>query len=312
MRWFVWSIWAVLYCAPVFGSTWTQVQTDTAPSPRYDFGMAYDERREVTVLFGGLTIAGEPPRLRSMGDLWEWDGEAWTQREFQNGPPRSYGHRMCFDPSRGAVVVAGGQVSRENQRPGTWAWDGEGWSSITQDSPGAIRALAFDPAAEQLVALNYTGDTHVLIEGEWREVDEHDWSTNVAMASGGDDRLFLFVREGSRIRVWLWRGSRWSARSGGRAQIRLDQGSFANVTGVISTDTCWYVFGDELIARFDGRRLLRQERPNRHPWMRRRGYGVVYDRARNQLVLFGGHTGHELSDTGIVAYSDTWIFDEPE
>jgi hypothetical protein len=53
-------------------SIWTPLSTAGAPGPRYLTDIAYDERRNVLVMFGGEGPAG------LLADTWEFDGE-WRQ-----------------------------------------------------------------------------------------------------------------------------------------------------------------------------------------------------------------------------------------
>jgi hypothetical protein len=56
--------------------------------------MAYDSKRERTVLFGGS--AGNV----KFNDTWEWDGDNWTQVA-DTGPSARGGHAMAYDSNRG-------------------------------------------------------------------------------------------------------------------------------------------------------------------------------------------------------------------
>jgi hypothetical protein len=53
-------------------SSWTQIQTPNAPSPRQNAGFDYDAASGKFVLFGGF--AGN----FYYSDLWLWDGQTWT------------------------------------------------------------------------------------------------------------------------------------------------------------------------------------------------------------------------------------------
>jgi hypothetical protein len=59
------------------GKTWTRVFPPVSPpARRFDTqGMAYDERTQTVVLFGGIT-----GRQTALGDTWTWNGTTWTQR----------------------------------------------------------------------------------------------------------------------------------------------------------------------------------------------------------------------------------------
>src|SRR5688572_17956703 len=50
--------------------SWAQ-RAASGPSPRAEFGLAYDSAREVTVLFGG---ANNLSFTSVFPDTWEWDG----------------------------------------------------------------------------------------------------------------------------------------------------------------------------------------------------------------------------------------------
>jgi hypothetical protein len=55
------------------GAMWTPLSTGAEPSGRYLTDIAYDDRRNVLVLFGGAGPAG------LLADTWEFDGSTWRQ-----------------------------------------------------------------------------------------------------------------------------------------------------------------------------------------------------------------------------------------
>ena len=55
------------------GTSWSVVP-GAGPPKRFLNALAFDAARHRVVLFGGQTAAGV------LGDTWEWDGAAWTQR----------------------------------------------------------------------------------------------------------------------------------------------------------------------------------------------------------------------------------------
>ncbi|MBS0197449.1 MAG: immunoglobulin domain-containing protein [Planctomycetes bacterium] len=99
--------------------------------------MAYDSRRGVTVLFGGIYGLEN-------GETWEWNGASWTQRVV-SGPSARYYHAMAYDSARGVTVLFGGTAgSRE-----TWEWNGTTWTlrSVSGPSPRYSASLAYDAAS---------------------------------------------------------------------------------------------------------------------------------------------------------------------
>lgn len=108
--------------------------------------MAYDDRRGVTVLFGGA-IAGA-----RAADTWEWDGSTW-ELVATTGPSGRESHAMAFDAVRGVTVLHGGGLTSQ-----TWEWDGAKWD-YKGNFNSTIRILsghcmAFDSWAGQVVAVD--------------------------------------------------------------------------------------------------------------------------------------------------------------
>ena len=57
------------------GKTWHRAAT-SGPPPRYMPSMAYDQRRQRVVMFGG-SLGARP--FTALVDTWEWDGTTWTK-----------------------------------------------------------------------------------------------------------------------------------------------------------------------------------------------------------------------------------------
>ncbi len=79
------------------------------PSARQRHGLAYDEVRDVAVLFGGHDGAAD-------GETWEWNGTTWTQRcdgspagdVCSTPPPARHSHALVYDAVRERVLAFGG------------------------------------------------------------------------------------------------------------------------------------------------------------------------------------------------------------
>jgi hypothetical protein len=127
------------------GSTWTQVFPATSPSCRYYQEMAYDSKRNVTVLFGGWNSESS----NYFGDTWEWDGSAWTNVASSGPNPRAAAC-MAYDSKREVTVLFGGnQSTLNNPMPhlgDTWEWNGSVWQKVASTGPSARcnSAMAFD------------------------------------------------------------------------------------------------------------------------------------------------------------------------
>lgn len=113
------------------GVNWT-LRDDGGPPSRSGPSLAYDECRNVTVLYGGKTI-----NQVEMRDTWEWDGNAaqWTLRD-SNGPPHPYDGTMTYDSSRKVVVYFTGTHPNPPYSDKTiWFWNGIRWSYAKTPSP---------------------------------------------------------------------------------------------------------------------------------------------------------------------------------
>src|SRR4051812_23678127 len=91
--------------------------TPLTPTGRSACAMVYDSARGVTVLFGGVASLNN-----RLGDTWEWNGTAWTQRAVTGPSPRS-GHAMVYDSARGVTVLFGGNTFAGYSGE-TWEWNG--------------------------------------------------------------------------------------------------------------------------------------------------------------------------------------------
>jgi len=138
------------------GQAWLN-RSVPGPSARLFPAMAYDTDREVMVLFGGYTYAHG--YYEYLGDTWEYDGTAWTNRP-ASGPAGRYSHAMAYDPVRKVVVMVGGWGGSGEM----WEWDGTSWSRLTPNQPGGSTdpGLVYDEARQRLVY--FSGSTGRLWE----------------------------------------------------------------------------------------------------------------------------------------------------
>lgn len=133
----------------LFGDTWTYdgvtwTQQPGGPSDRCCHAMAYDEVRQVVVLFGGSS------GTQLLSDTWEWNGTSWTQRFPPTSPPAFANGSMVFDPVRGVVALHDSEATGVD----LWTYDGATWAPLPT---GGVRvrssqsALAFDPENQVLM-----------------------------------------------------------------------------------------------------------------------------------------------------------------
>jgi hypothetical protein len=196
--------------------TWVRMAAD-GPSPRAEAAVAYDPRRQRTVLFGGYRVSAG--RVDRLGDTWEWDGQEWARVGTSGPSPRS-GAAMAYDPGRRAVVLFGGSGGPLGD---TWSWNGREWARLPVPAvPGRFNTvMAWDPLMQRLVRFGgwdgkgRPSDTWELREGEWLRVqDDGPSGRNHAVLVTAPDRgsvLLYGGHDGDTVFGDLWerRNGRW-------------------------------------------------------------------------------------------------------
>jgi len=105
-------------------ATWTRVSAPVplSPSSRYLQSAAFDETRNVLVMFGGWGGV----YATALQEIWEWDpaAGAWTQRTLVGSKPVARaGAGMVFDSTRNKFVIFGGRANSGYDLADTWEWD---------------------------------------------------------------------------------------------------------------------------------------------------------------------------------------------
>jgi hypothetical protein len=120
--------------------------------------MEYDPVRQRIVLFGGLASGTEA----YLGDTWEWDGSAWTDKTPAVSPAARGFDSLAYDPQRRRIVLYGG--AGIGILGDQWEWDGSAWTQVEflDTTPARCEApMAYDAIQKQLVyfgGLNFTND----------------------------------------------------------------------------------------------------------------------------------------------------------
>jgi hypothetical protein len=112
---------------PTESATWTHlaIPTSLTPQPRYLQSAAFDETRNVLVMFGGLLGDGSGFE-KGASDIWEWDPAtgAWTNRTPASTKPSPRGGAgMVYDSTRKVFLIFGGRSSTGYDFEDTWEWD---------------------------------------------------------------------------------------------------------------------------------------------------------------------------------------------
>jgi len=233
------------------------------PQPRQGAAMAYDSSRGVVVLFGGFGGAG----LDALGDTWEWDGQAWTERDLPRSPSARGAHALAYDTQRSVAVLFGGEDADDEALADTWEYDGQSWTRRRPArSPQALyrHSLVYDAARQ----------VSVLFGGEF--IDWEEWWF------------------GSSDETWEWDGERWTERNLPRSPSAraAASGAYDPLREVVVLhggetedmqvlgDT-WELDAEGWTRRSDAQDGVTAPAP-------RRDHVLVFDAAEGRSVLFGG------------------------
>lgn len=247
-----------------FVATATPTPTDR-PAARQAHALAYDEQRQLAVLFGGCLDA-----LCAIvdNDTWEWNGSAWVWRPSTPLPPARSGQGLAYDQARQRMVLFGGLDSYGGRLGDTWEWDGTAWVERTPSTspPGrSNHTLAYDGARHVTVLFGGSGVSEPDLGDTW-EWDGTTWTQLTPAVSPPGRHGHALAYDSRRGVIVLFGGFNASA------QYLADTWEWDGITWV-------------------------QRTPMISP-PPRRGHALAYDNQWQVIVLFGGMDGNgDLADT---------------
>lgn len=324
------------------GIAWTRRSPEVSPPARESPRLAYDVRRGVTVLYGGLgtSVGGcGDPASSLCSDTWEWDGERWTERVVEVSPPSRLLHAMAYDARRERTVLFGGEGwcagGNYNTCNDTWEWDGQTWS-LRQGGPLPVdrsdHAMVYDEARGVTVLHSGFDVAYDVLEDVW-EWDGVAW-TERAPEGGtpgrwGHGMAYDAARQMSVVfsggtaddtlspDTWEWDGERWFRRAATspprpRAVHALVEDAARGVLvmfGGFNADA--EVMGDTW--EWDGASWVDRTPalPEASP-VPRRQHAMVYDPVRGVSLLFGGFADDNIGECGLAESArcnDLWAWD---
>jgi len=132
-------------------NAWTGLKSGNPPSERASYGMVYDSKRQVLVLFGGFTEKGY------FNDMWVYESPENSWRELSiNGeaPPPRGAMGFVYDDRNDSFIMFGG-FSDMGFFSDTWIFDPRTnvWKRVdTADSPPPIRTrMVYDNSTGRAV-----------------------------------------------------------------------------------------------------------------------------------------------------------------
>ena len=244
------------------GTHWQKVTQDGPPG-RTLGAAAYDDVRDVLVLYGGRPVAMDT----CSQETWEWDGEFWEQVNAL--PPTACDHvKMVYDRSRQKTILFSGRDPSEIPVNETWAWNGTQWKFLSQEGPESRGHFGFvyDPSHKQTIL--YGGYASMVSDEFWTWKDDAWQELDVS----GPGALSHF-------------GMTWNQ----------DENALYLFGGATSVSTFASLTNKTWILK-DGR--WEELRPAISP-SRRGGVAMGYDPVRKRLILYGGFDAdrNTLSDT---------------
>jgi hypothetical protein len=155
------------------GTNWAQQSPATQP-PGIEWGaMALDSRRDVAVLYTGLSHPD---------DTWEWNGTTWAQESPATSPPQRTGFALAYDADHFMTVMFGGLSTASGDGPVVvladgWNWSGTAWTEMPTTSAPPARwghTMTYDAARGSTVLFGGQDAAGNLLDDTW-EYDGVQW-----------------------------------------------------------------------------------------------------------------------------------------
>jgi hypothetical protein len=246
-----------------------QTNLTTKPPTSASPLMTYDSVRHLSLCV--------PGGYGAFQGLWRWNASVWLPPTDASTSQRTNAVKMVFDSVRGVAVLFCDSGSWPN--PGqTWEWDGSIWRLASTTGMGSRdeMAMAFDAQRARTIAI---GGSDGLVGPLTAETWEWDGNTWQVVATNGPSQ-----RTGSAM-----------VYDAKRQVIVL----FGGVSGLTVGSQR---FGDTWTWNGDQWTLVASNGPSP-----RAGHAMVYDAARERVLLYGGSDGNEPA--GQLGLGDLWEWD---
>lgn len=184
------------------GSNWSALTPMVSPTPRFRYGMVFDNRRNVVVLFGGRTATG------NTNQTWEFDGINWAQITTANAPSPREDMVMAFDEATASTVVFGGLDNDTATLLGdTWEYRGIDWveaAPASSPSPRYRAAGVYDSERQRVVV--YGGYDGTAFRTDTFEYSGSDWLPVAVGAASANSTEMYYAYDPARDRFVTFGG----------------------------------------------------------------------------------------------------------
>jgi hypothetical protein len=142
------------------------------------------------------------------GNVWSWNGGAWTSKPAANGPTNRKRFVLAYDGARSRIVLFGGTAADTRE------WDGASWSTVATTGPAAADAVAgamvFDPVRKKTVLAGGGRDTWLWDGSSWTSAGvQTPANPGFARLIWNPDRKKVTFVSGNAL--WEWNGKAWSS-----------------------------------------------------------------------------------------------------
>ncbi len=268
--------------------------------------MAYDVRRNQTVVHGGLLRDGT-----TTDATWVYDGTNWYERNVTPAPSLRTSAGMVDMLHRARLVLFGGLAVRTH-RNDTWEWDGSAWTQVVTANapdPRSDFAMAYDARRQRVVL--FGGMTYTKYLGDTWEYDGTNWTQRTTASDPGLRSRATMCYDARRGRIVLWGGGgpnvqyddTWEYDGVNWVQVATTtRPPFAS--GAMAFDTlrnvCVLAVNKQL-WEFDSAQRTWVRRNIGTAWPVEWMHSCVYDEFRRETVVVGGQIYN-----GIVDIVATW------
>lgn len=158
------------------GVQWIQRFPANVPPGRSVYAMAYDSKRQRTIMFGGKSGKSQ------LNDTWSWDGNDWTKITTAHSPSARVLSDAAYDSARDRIVLFGGSIIGADGKSftgvyDTWEFDGTDWTQVQQTGPTVAKpTLVYDAARNQTLMLGIDNSLNTLMyswdpaAGSWNQM----------------------------------------------------------------------------------------------------------------------------------------------
>ena len=296
------------------GTRWSDVTPQpTNPDISAGFGMTYDPIRQRTIVLHQATT-------------WEWDGSGWRDVTPSSGNPGTrHSPQMTFDHFLGQPLMFGGSdpAGSGTNYTDTWRWSSTAWVNVTPvgiNPPSNVHDLVYDTANRRAIMFGTSSGTWQWNGSFWTQLVTQNIPTTTSFAhrmayDSHRRRVVLSVADFDAPETWEFDGTNWinvvpnaELNPPGRAIHDLTYDSSRRKTvmfgGLRLSGTGGYMFDT---WEYDGTRWTNVTPSTINP-QGRLGPSLVYDTARQRVVLFGGSRADAASS---LASNTTWELKPP-